>query len=187
MSSSPHKNGSTGIAPAPLFAFLTACISILVLSNCAGDTPPVLEVEKTSGFQASHGPFDENGNYVEKWADSPPKRRYVTTKKTKPTPKPAPQLARIEPAPKLASTSRPTSTKVYSKPKPKPTVAKSKPKPASVKIKPKRKPPITHIVKRGETLYRLSRKYSTSVSSIQKSNRISGTTIRVGQRLSIPR
>lgn len=44
----------------------------------------------------------------------------------------------------------------------------------------------THIVKSGETLYKISTIYSTSVSEIQKLNKLNGTNIKVGQNLLIP-
>jgi LysM repeat protein len=43
-----------------------------------------------------------------------------------------------------------------------------------------------HIVKKGDTLYGLSRRYKTSVSAIQKRNGLKGTTIRNGATLIIP-
>jgi membrane-bound lytic murein transglycosylase D len=41
----------------------------------------------------------------------------------------------------------------------------------------------THVVKSGEALGTIARKYNTSVSELQRLNNIRGTTIRVGQRL----
>lgn len=172
-----------------IVSLLTAFIAAFLLSNCANDSGNVIEVEKTSGFQASHGPFDKNGNYIEKWADSPPKRKYVTTAKSQPEPHRPANLAPTPrpPEPTVASVStqkkpstRPTS---YSKPKPRPTVAKPKP----ILVKPKTRPAVSHTVRKGDTLYALSRKYGASVSAIQKANRLSGTNIRLGQRLKIPR
>jgi len=75
-----------------------------------------------------------------------------------------------------------------SKPKPKPTPAVaskptvSKPKPSgstsgSAKY---------HVVQKGETLYRLSRNYGTSVTAIQDANNLSDDLIRIGQQLVIP-
>jgi LysM repeat protein len=43
-----------------------------------------------------------------------------------------------------------------------------------------------HIVKKGDTLYNLSRHYGTTVSAIRQSNGISGDLIRIGERLRIP-
>ena len=44
-----------------------------------------------------------------------------------------------------------------------------------------------HTVKKGDTLYGRSRKYGTSVSASKTANGISGTMIRDGQSLKIPR
>jgi LysM repeat protein len=42
-------------------------------------------------------------------------------------------------------------------------------------------------VKKGDTLYSLSRKYGVSVSAIQKANSLNGNLIRVGGVLVIPK
>lgn len=42
-----------------------------------------------------------------------------------------------------------------------------------------------HTVRKGDTLYALSRRYGVSISSIQKLNNMSGTNLRIGQRLKI--
>ena len=44
----------------------------------------------------------------------------------------------------------------------------------------------SHIVKKGDTLYNLSRRYGTTVSAIRQSNGIRGDLIRIGERLRIP-
>ncbi|MBQ7881984.1 MAG: M23 family metallopeptidase [Treponema sp.] len=43
-----------------------------------------------------------------------------------------------------------------------------------------------HVVEKGETLYSISKKYKTTVQEIAKRNNISGTDIKVGQKLVIP-
>ncbi len=43
-----------------------------------------------------------------------------------------------------------------------------------------------HIVKQGETLYRISRQYGVTIEDIMKVNKLRSTTIYVGQRLIIP-
>ena len=45
---------------------------------------------------------------------------------------------------------------------------------------------LTHTVQKGETLYSISKKYSTTVQSIADANKIDGTDIKVGQKLVIP-
>jgi peptidoglycan lytic transglycosylase D len=46
---------------------------------------------------------------------------------------------------------------------------------------------MTHRVKSGETLFSIARLYRTSVSALKQANRISGSAIKVGQRLTIIR
>ena len=41
----------------------------------------------------------------------------------------------------------------------------------------------THVVVKGDTLYGISRKYKVSVANVQKWNKLSGTSVRLGQRL----
>jgi LysM repeat protein len=43
-----------------------------------------------------------------------------------------------------------------------------------------------HVVRSGETLWRIAAKYNTSVNAIRQANRISGDTVAVGQALVIP-
>jgi len=91
-----------------------------------------------------------------------------------------------DPAPRPAYTPKPTYTP-KAKPKPAYTPPKPKPKPTPKPVKPKKPAPIRHLVKKGDTLYGLSRKYGTTVSAIQRANRMSGTTIVTGKTLLIPR
>ena len=44
---------------------------------------------------------------------------------------------------------------------------------------------ITHIVVKGDTLHSISRKHNTTVSSIQKLNKLSSNTILIGDRLTV--
>jgi len=73
----------------------------------------------------------------------------------------------------------PKHTVKSDEPKPKRTVskAKSKPKPKSTR----------YTVKKGDTLSGIASRNSSSVSAIQKANGISGTLIRPGQSLSVPK
>lgn len=180
---------------------LSIAFIIVSLSSC-GSNAKTVNVKNTKGYQQNHGPFDSNGNYIESWADNAPKRKFSWGKskvssKTKSTYKPKstklpsktssykPKTAVAKTSPtrkaytapkKSSSTSRTTTNK-------KTTIRKSTAK----KITPRAKPPVSHIVKKGDTLYGLSRKYGTSVSVIQKANALKGNSISTGRRLIIPR
>lgn len=52
--------------------------------------------------------------------------------------------------------------------------------------KPKKPAPKVHVVRTGETLHQLAKRYGVSVSALQQSNQIKGTTIHVGHKLRIP-
>jgi LysM repeat protein len=138
---------------------LAPCVLALALGGCAGDHP------------VGTGPFDSHGNYVEAWADNPSKWNKPPAD---PEPEPPP-VVRVDPV--AAPESRPDPTPA------------SRPKPVSAPPKPKPKPPPTryHTVKRGDTLYGLSKRYGTTVGKIQSANNLRGTIIRVGERLKIPR
>ncbi|HAE21180.1 MAG TPA: M23 family peptidase [Spirochaetaceae bacterium] len=46
--------------------------------------------------------------------------------------------------------------------------------------------PSVHVVKKGDTLYGIARQYSVTVAALQSANKLSGSTIKEGQRLIIP-
>lgn len=62
--------------------------------------------------------------------------------------------------------------------------SKSKPKPVEVKAKPKS---TRYVVKAGDSLSAIASRTGASVSAIQRENGISGTLIRPGQTLTIPK
>lgn len=155
--------------PNNAFTFLSTLALSSFLVSCSG--------KRTPDYNPAIGPFDENGNYIEAWADNPPKRNrsWFSKKKTE--------------EPKVVENEKPTR-QVYKKPKqatrpaPKPTYRpKPKVKPKPVKVRPK---PRRHKVAKGDTLYGLSRRYGVSVSAIQRANKLSGTNIRIGATLLIP-
>ena len=147
----------------PIFRSSLLLSSAALIASCGHRTP---------SYNPDIGPFDENGDYVEAWADNPPKKRRKSRPEPTPEPEPAPTISSKPTLPVVASTPKPTY-----KPKPKP-----KPKPPA---KPKSRFK-THKVVKGDTLYGLGRKYGVSVSAIQKANGISGSNIRIGQSLKIP-
>ncbi len=95
---------------------------------------------------------------LKKIADSPPATKTETSKKSADTPPPASKKA--EKTKKTAETSRPAAAAKSSQ---------------------------AHVLKGGETLYRLSVKYGVSVSAIQKANNIKNpNALREGMKLVIP-
>ncbi len=156
-----------------LLALLIGSWVPVVLMSCS-------KSDRSSEYNPNIGPFDENGNYIEAWADNPPKRG---TKRRTSNPKPVTQPKIVEKT-TLQQTAKLTprpAPKRVTKPRP---IAKPKPRPKTVKVKPKT---IRHTVKKGDTLYGLARKYGSSVSRIQRANGIRGTIIRDGSTLVIPR
>lgn len=141
----------------------------LGLSGCTGFS--------TAENPTGTGPFDSRGNYVEEWADNPSKWNGQSV--PKPSEASSQQVAKNESPPVVADRpAPPTQTTPISNPKPKPVV----------KPKPKPKPKTTvHTVRKGDTLYGLAKKYGTTVGNIRKANGISGSIIRIGQKIKIPR
>lgn len=144
----------------------TSAWALIVLSSCG-------ENHSDPDYNPAVGPFDSNGNYVEAWADNPPKSRRARNRGTNPKPS-----AKPKETPKPKAIPKP-QRKVMPTQAPTP-----KPKPKPVKVKPKT---IRHTVVKGDTLWGLSRKYGSSVSKIQKANGLNGTKIINGKTLVIPR
>ncbi len=166
---------------------LGALASAIVLSHCGGNYSETIEVVRTSGFQQSHGPFDSSGNYVERWADKPPRRIFVN-KKSKKSKKQ--ETKQPEPLPPLPPRITPPIQQLPSIQQPRaipPTHPTPVPRPTAQVIKPLTKAPLRHRVSSTDTLYGLSRRYGVSVTSIQRANRLKGTTIITGSTLLIPR
>ena len=168
------------------FAFrkLAPLLLLPLLTQCGTTSAP-----ETA---AVTGPFDSRGNYIEDWVDQPDKwykpiGRGTQTKTppliAKTSPLPTRQIENFVPNPVRppgVAPSRPEMTVVKVTPRPTPKV---KPKP-----KPKPKPVIVrHTVRRGDTLSGLARRYGSSISKIKAANRISGSIIRLGQTLVIPK
>ncbi len=152
------------------FSRIAGCLVLAALVGCSS--------KQTPSYNPSVGPFDEDGNYIEAWADNPPPRsnRSSSTQTIAP---PQPRVASIpSPAPQSRTTPVP-KPKPVAQPTPKP-----KPKPKPVVVKPRS---TKHLVKKGDTLYGLARRYGTTVSAIQRANGLSGTLIREGKTLKIPK
>jgi len=165
-------------------ATVLSAVAVL-LTGCGGP------ISSTASYNPGYGPFDEEGNYVEEWADKPARKHWWSRTKTKPrdtavakkaTPPDRASTASRSTASRPATPPRVASTTPVSKPKPKP-----KPESEPVKAEPKKPAPIRHKVTKGDTLWALSRRYGAPVSSIKRANGLSGTTIRIGQTLLIPR
>lgn len=158
---------------------LSLLLLAFVFASCSG--------KHTPAYNPEVGPFDEDGNYIEAWADNPPKtKRWSSSSSTKPKPTPIPAPVVVSrPRPTIVSPPEPTPRPVVRPAaKPKPVVKpKPKPKPAPVKVVPKLK---VYTVAKGDTLYGLSRTYGVTVRSIQQANGLSGSSIRIGQSLKIP-
>ena len=177
----------------PLVLFIALSIAVL-LNGCGGSgkegkAPPL---PSSASYNPGYGPFDQNGNYIEAWADKPARQRNwarqvlvsdtSSREKAKPSSpvSPRPNKPVTKPRPVVAS-----RQKIESKP---PVAAPSpqRPKPATPKPVAKPKPATRHTVVKGDTLYSLGRRYGTSVGAIQRANGLSGTLIKIGQRLRIP-
>ena len=168
-----------------LFLLPLVSMAALFVTSCANNG-------SDSGLADNTGPFDEHGNYRDDWADDPTKWRRPGGSKpsTKiasndlPPADASPIASYTPPAPRSTSSSSSSSSsaRTQSAPKPKPAVA-YKPK-----AKPKPKPTSTrYTVKKGDSLYAIAQRNRTSVSALQKANNISGSLIRPGQNLVIPK
>jgi LysM repeat protein len=197
----------------PAFCALTLT---LALSSCGNSG------SRNNGPQATTGPFDRNGRYIEEWADNPSKWR-------KPGASPSPHETKSDELPEIAKNDQPpqnsnplppanaskpvpviSHTPVAAKPTPqKPQVVATKSKrpaekskevavkskrPAvkseevAVRSKAKAKPKSSrYLVKKGDSLSSIASRTGSSISAIKSANDISGSMIRPGQSLTIPK
>lgn len=188
----------------PVLWIPASCALVLTLSSCGNSSGG------GGSQQAGTGPFDRQGRYIEEWADNPSKWRkpgnapsphelksddVPEIAKNEQPPQDANPIAPSKPAPVISQTTvapkptaKPTttaSTSSTSTPKPVAATPKPKPKPV-VKAKPKPKS-VTYVVKSGDSLSAIAGRTGSSVSSIKSANGISGTLIRPGQVLKIPK
>jgi nucleoid-associated protein YgaU len=163
------------------------CIIIgiaIALAGCSSNRPKV-ESEIADYHPPGTGPFDSSGNYVESWADKPSRwrGRSVPRPPSQMPSKPTEQPRQVASTPPPRTTPPPVASN--SPPPPMPAAKpKPQPKPKPVKVKPKS---LRITVKKGDTLYGIARRHSSSVAKIKKANGLKSDLIRPGQRLTIPR
>ena len=184
----------------PLILLSSSCAMFLLLTGCGN--------QQASNDPLGTGPFDGNGDYREEWANDPSKWRKPSNRNQMPSPADdLPVITRNEQPPAnanplgpqiAANNTKTTTSRTQSTPretvrntetkKSATVVSKPKPKPVVVKAKPKPKPKVTrYLVKSGDSLSRIASRNGSSVSAIQRANGISGTLIRPGQSLVIPK
>lgn len=174
-----------------MLSLLALLTMLLVSCGGGGGGGPITENRSVRGYNPGVGPFDNQGNYVERWANDKSKgnwwRKSIVHEQVTPTTasgKPAVVAAVAAPKPTTrpaASSPKPTPAKpaVAATPTSKPAVA--------ITAKPKNKPPLRHTIKKGDTLWGLSRKYNTTVTAIQRANGLKGSNLKIGRTLLIPR
>ena len=148
-----------------------------------GDPPVVAKNEQPPDHSIPLAP--SNSTPVKPVTSSPPPRPDTDHVVSRTTNKPrTSSTASNSTKPRTSSTAsnstKPRTSSTSTKPKPKTTVAKAKPKPKQPTV-------ARHTVKKGDSLSSLASKYGSSVSAIQKANGLSGTLIRDGKTLVIPR
>jgi LysM repeat protein len=156
-------------------------------------------------------PFDAAGRYVDAWAaegavrygrrvntdrsedgriepTAPPERRPLVipvAHSSQPTPTAANRTAASQPAASQPAASPTKKSTASSPPPPRKTTAKTT---AKSTAKTAAKPRTTsHIVKRGDSLSSLSKRYGVSVQALKKANSLKSNMIRDGRKLVIPR
>jgi LysM repeat protein len=189
----------------PVFWISASCVLVMALASCTnfGGGPGM-----GSGFQqAGTGPFDENGNYVEAWADNPSKWRKSGGARSPHElgTDEIPRIAKSEQPPQNSiplypSTliSRSKSTGVKSRAElAKAAAAKTSVKSATkttgktttAKASPAKSPTKStrYLIKQGDSLSSIASRMGCSVAALKSANGISGTAIRAGRYLTIPR
>lgn len=159
-------------------------------------------------------PFDASGRYIDAWAaegavrygrrvntdrsedgrnepTAPPERRPLVipvSQSSQPTPTAANRTAASQPAAsptrKSTASSPPPPRKTTAKPTAKPTAKSTAKSTAKTAAKPRT---TSHIVKRGDSLSSLSKRYGVTIQAIKKANSLKSNMIRDGRKLVIPR
>ncbi len=162
----------------PLIWLPLACFGVLAFSSCANTN------SLAANDPLGTGPFDSQGNYREDWADDPTK--WLKPGSRKATTSDLPVVAANERPPAQSSPLPPARSSTPDRPNT--TTAKPQPKSVAAKPKPKPKPTVTrHTVRKGDNLWSIANRNKTTVSAIQRANGISGSMIRPGQSLIIPK
>ena len=195
-----------------LSCFTLALIyNLLVSCGSTGGGGYISENQSIRGYNPGVGPFDSNGNYVERWANDKSKGKWwrkssftgsdrIASRKKikikKPKPSSIAYSPPVRPPSKLATTTAktpyttppPYKPKVTQlpKPTPKPTATKPKPIKPTIKTTPKYKTPIRYTVKKGDTLWSISKKFNSSITTIQSANGLIDTSLRAGAVILIP-
>lgn len=183
----------------PLIWLPLSCAAVLLFNSCANKG-------STAGNDPlGTGPFDAQGNYREDWADDPTKWRKPGSRRAPADDLPAVAANDLPPAnanplpPAGSSLPKPSFTKPSassgsssSRPKPSASTSSSTSQPKEVAYKPKPKPKpkptsVTYTVKSGDTLSGIASRYGSSVAKIRSANGISGSMIRPGQKLKVPK
>jgi len=189
----------------PVFWISASCVLVMALASCTnfGGGPGM-----GSGFQqAGTGPFDENGNYVEAWADNPSKWRKSGGARS-------PHELGTDEIPRIAKSEQPPQNSIPLYPstlisrskstgvKPKVELAKAAAAKTSVKsatkttgktttakASPAKSPTKStrYVIKQGDSLSSIASRMGCSVAALKSANGISGTAIRAGRSLTIPR
>jgi len=189
----------------PVFWISASCVLVMALASCTnfGGGPGM-----GSGFQqAGTGPFDENGNYVEAWADNPSKWRKSGGARS-------PHELGTDEIPRIAKSEQPPQNSIPLYPstlisrskstgvKPKVELAKAAAAKSSVKsatkttgktttakASPAKSPTKStrYVIKQGDSLSSIASRMGCSVAALKSANGISGTAIRAGRSLTIPR
>lgn len=120
-------------------------------------------------------------------SENPPGPGNPKSTRTSPPKTEKPKSTRTNPP----KTEKPKSTRTKT-PTTKKPVRQTKTAPAKPRTKPTARPKssgksVTHTVKAGETLWRISQNYGVSVEAIQKANRMINNNIYKGQQLRIPK
>jgi len=189
----------------PVFWISASCALVMALASCTnfGGGPGM-----GSGFQqAGTGPFDENGNYVEAWADNPSKWRKSGGARSPHElgTDEIPRIAKSEQPPQnsiplypstLISRSKATGVKSRAE-LAKAAAAKNSVKSATkttgksttAKATPAKSPTKStrYLIKQGDSLSSIASRMGCSVAALKSANGISGTAIRAGRYLTIPR